>query len=87
VLATLPENFDQDESEHVEPKRHEIGAGDFIFIPPWTEHQMINETDEDVVWVVIYSGPHPTTVDLTEWGGPEVKYPTQNEKMRTIFGL
>ncbi|KAL7620546.1 hypothetical protein AAE478_009541 [Parahypoxylon ruwenzoriense] len=56
-----------------ELKRHELSAGDFAFIPPWTEHQEINETDEDVVWILIRSGPEPVVVWLTGWGGDETK--------------
>ncbi|KAI1114894.1 RmlC-like cupin domain-containing protein [Nemania sp. NC0429] len=54
-------------------KRHEISAGDFAFIPPWTEHQEINETDEDVVWILIRSGPEPVVVYLTGWDGDQAK--------------
>lgn len=56
-----------------EPKRHELSAGDFAFVPPWTEHQEINDTDENVVWVLIRSGPEPVVVYLTGWGGDEAK--------------
>ncbi|KAI6081348.1 RmlC-like cupin [Hypoxylon rubiginosum] len=56
-----------------EPKRHELSAGDFAFIPPWTEHQEINQTDENVVWILIRSGPEPVVVYLTGWGGDEAK--------------
>ncbi|KAI1135954.1 RmlC-like cupin [Hypoxylon sp. FL0543] len=56
-----------------EPKRHELSPGDFAFIPPWTEHQEINETDEKVVWILIRSGPEPVVVYLTGWGGDEAK--------------
>lgn len=52
-------------------KRQELVPGDFAFIPPWTEHQELNETDEDVVWILIRSGPEPVVVYLTEWGGDE----------------
>ncbi|KAI1802998.1 RmlC-like cupin [Daldinia bambusicola] len=56
-----------------EPKRHELSPGDFAFIPPWTEHQEINDTDENVVWILIRSGPEPVVVYLTGWGGGEAK--------------
>jgi len=67
VLATHPE---EDEAE---PKRNEMTPGDFAFVPAWTEHKLLNESDETAVLVVIRSGPHPTVVNLTEWGGPEAK--------------
>lgn len=54
-------------------KRHELSSGDFAFIPPWTEHQEINETDEDVVWILIRSGPEPVVVYLTGWDGDQAK--------------
>ncbi|KAF9876973.1 cupin 2 conserved barrel domain protein [Colletotrichum karsti] len=56
-----------------ELKRHEMGTGDFAFIPAWTEHQLLNETDQDNAWVITRSGPLPTVVDLTDWGGDRVK--------------
>ncbi|KAI2469838.1 RmlC-like cupin [Annulohypoxylon bovei var. microspora] len=56
-----------------EPKRHELSPGDFAFVPPWTEHQEINETGENVVWILIRSGPEPVVVYLTGWGGDEAK--------------
>ncbi|KAI0410127.1 RmlC-like cupin domain-containing protein [Xylaria palmicola] len=54
-------------------KRHELSAGDFAFIPPWTEHQELNETEEDVVWILIRSGPEPVVVYLTGWDGDQTK--------------
>ncbi|CAK7206168.1 hypothetical protein SEUCBS139899_008953 [Sporothrix eucalyptigena] len=91
VLATLPEDFDEygDESfaddgastsSHArkgpEPATTTISAGDFVFIPAWTEHQVRNEgvTDEsgkpadDVVWVVTRNAGEPTVVPLQGWG-------------------
>ncbi|KAI0121092.1 cupin domain-containing protein [Xylariales sp. AK1849] len=68
ILVTNPGN-------ETEPKlkRHELSVGDFAFIPPWTEHQELNETDEDIVWILIRSGPEPAVVYLTDWGGDEAK--------------
>ncbi|KAI1357292.1 cupin domain-containing protein [Xylaria arbuscula] len=54
-------------------KRHELSPGDFAFVPPWTEHQELNETDEDVVWILIRSGPEPVVVWLEGWDGKTVK--------------
>ncbi|KAI1079002.1 cupin domain-containing protein [Whalleya microplaca] len=56
-----------------ELQRHELSAGDFAFVPPWTEHQEINETDDDVVWILMRTGPEPVVVYLTGWGGDEAK--------------
>ncbi|TIC91148.1 hypothetical protein CH35J_011231 [Colletotrichum higginsianum] len=54
-------------------KRHNMAAGDFAFIPSWTEHQMLNESDQDTVWVITRSGPQPVRVGLTDWGGDQAK--------------
>jgi uncharacterized RmlC-like cupin family protein len=68
VLLTGPNNGD------VEPKRHELAKGDFAFIPAWTEHQALNESEhEDLMWVVIRTGGSPVEVNLTSWEGPEAK--------------
>ncbi|KAI0595527.1 cupin domain-containing protein [Biscogniauxia sp. FL1348] len=64
ILVTSPGSDD-------ELKRHELSAGDFALIPPWTEHQEINETDENVVWILVRTGPEPVVVYLTGWGGSE----------------
>ncbi|KAI1821611.1 RmlC-like cupin domain-containing protein [Xylaria intraflava] len=57
--------------EHL--RRYELSAGDFAIVPPWTEHQEVNETDEEIVWVLVRTGPEPTTVYLTGWDGDQVK--------------
>lgn len=58
----------------MDPKRHELTKGDFAFIPAWTEHQALNQSEEeDLMWVVIRTGPSPVEVNLTEWEGPEAK--------------
>lgn len=67
ILLTSPEG------ESDAPERHEIAPGDFVFVPAWTEHRLLNETGEEVVWVVVRSGGAPVQVDLTHWGGPEIK--------------
>lgn len=54
-------------------KRHELSSGDFAFIPSWTEHQLLNESDQDTVWVFTRSGSQPVTVGLTDWGGDQAK--------------
>ena len=55
-----------------ELRRHLLSAGDFAFVPAWTEHQIRNETDTDLVMVVIQSGSRPVGAILTDWGGDEV---------------
>ncbi|TLD15795.1 uncharacterized protein PgNI_01417 [Pyricularia grisea] len=72
ILATSPpENYSDDEEQP--PMQRELEPGDFAFIPAWTEHQLINKTDEQVVWVVIQGGPTPIVVPLTGWGGAEAE--------------
>lgn len=56
-----------------ELQRHELSVGDFAFVPPWTEHQEINESDEELVWVIIRNGSTPILVYLKDWGGDEQK--------------
>ncbi|KAK4149943.1 hypothetical protein C8A00DRAFT_18449 [Chaetomidium leptoderma] len=64
----------QPKGNEEEPERHELGPGDFAFVPAWTEHQFVNESDDvDLHLVIIRSGGQPVEVNLTDWGGPEVK--------------
>ncbi|EJP70924.1 cupin domain-containing protein [Beauveria bassiana ARSEF 2860] len=60
------------ESFEEEIRRHPLGAGDFAFVPAWTEHQIHNDTDDDLVMVVIQSGSRPVGAILSDWGGDEV---------------
>ncbi|POS69260.1 hypothetical protein DHEL01_v212346 [Diaporthe helianthi] len=56
--------------EEEQPRRHNLCSGDFAFIPAWTEHQVVNESDEgDIVWVFIHNGGERVQVDLVGWGG------------------
>ncbi|KAL1895672.1 hypothetical protein Sste5346_005143 [Sporothrix stenoceras] len=87
VLATLPEDFDEvDEfddngsssSARKPPATATISAGDFAFIPAWTEHQVRNEApaspeSADVVWVVVRNAGEPTVVPLQGWGGEQAE--------------
>lgn len=65
----------QPKGDEEEPERHELGPGDFAFVPAWTEHQAVNESDTDFHLVVIRSGGSPVEVHLTDWGGPQVRDP------------
>lgn len=57
-----------------QPHRLELGAGDYAFVPAWTEHQVVNETmEKDINWVVFRQGPEPIQVDLDGWGGRRLK--------------
>ncbi|KAK8016675.1 hypothetical protein PG993_014864 [Apiospora rasikravindrae] len=50
--------------------KHELSPGDFAF--------EINDTDEDVVWILIRNGPEPLVFWLTDWGGDEAKKTTED---------
>ena len=65
----------KDEDETQQPVKYPLDQGDFAFVPAWTEHQALNESDADLVWVIIRSGSQPVEVNLTDWGGDEVKDP------------
>ncbi|EGX91891.1 Cupin, RmlC-type [Cordyceps militaris CM01] len=65
-VLLVNENFNE------ERRQHPLTAGDFAFVPAWTEHQIQNDTDTDLVMVVIQSGPRPVGAILTDWGGDEL---------------
>lgn len=52
-------------------QRHELSAGDFVFVPAWTEHQVCNENDQDSVWLIFQHGARPVGAELADWGGDE----------------
>jgi gentisate 1,2-dioxygenase len=54
-------------------KRQELSPGDFALIPAWTEHQEVNDGDEEVTWIITRSGGVPEVVNLEGWGGDAVK--------------
>lgn len=56
-----------------ELRRHDVGAGDFAFVPAWTEHQVVNKSPVDLVCVVIHGGPRPVGATLDDWGGDETR--------------
>lgn len=61
-------------SEEEQPRRLELGPGDFAFIPAWTEHQVVNETvDQELSWVLSRHGAEPIQVDLDGWAGRRLK--------------
>ncbi|KAL2891624.1 hypothetical protein HOO65_010982 [Ceratocystis lukuohia] len=49
-----------------------ISRGDFVSIPPWTEHQLRNDSDEKATWLAMRNASSPVTVDLVDWGEEEV---------------
>lgn len=48
-------------------KRQDLAPGDFALIPAQTEHQEVNESDEQVTWIIIRSGKSPVTVNIEGW--------------------
>ncbi|KAL2132676.1 hypothetical protein VTI74DRAFT_3515 [Chaetomium olivicolor] len=70
--------FSQPKGDKDVPERHEFGAGDFAFIPAWTEHQLVNESESDFHLVLFRSGGEPVEVNLADWGGREVKTKSKN---------
>jgi uncharacterized RmlC-like cupin family protein len=45
-----------------------LAPGDFALIPAWTEHQEVNDGDEEVTWIITRSGGTPVVVNLEGWG-------------------
>jgi len=54
-------------------KRQDLAPGDFALIPAWTEHQEVNDGDEEVTWIISRSGGTPVVVNLKGWGEGEKK--------------
>lgn len=48
--------------------RQNLEPGDFAFIPAFTEHQEVNEGDEECFFVIVRSGKSPVTQNLSGWG-------------------
>ncbi|KAF1940481.1 hypothetical protein EJ02DRAFT_406446 [Clathrospora elynae] len=49
-------------------KRQELAPGDFALIPAYAEHQEVNDSDEDVVWIITRGGRNPVVENLDGWG-------------------
>ncbi|ORY19812.1 RmlC-like cupin domain-containing protein [Clohesyomyces aquaticus] len=49
-------------------KRQELVPGDFALIPAFAEHQEVNDSDEDVVWIITRGGRNPIVQNLEGWG-------------------
>lgn len=54
-------------------ERHDLAPGDFALIPAYVEHQEVNDSDEELVWVITRSGSEPVVVNLKGWGGVTVE--------------
>jgi len=48
-------------------KRQELAPGDFALIPAYSEHQEVNDSDEDVVWIITWGGRNPVVENLEAW--------------------
>ena len=48
-------------------KRQELAPGDFALIPAYAEHQEVNDSDEDVVWIITRGGRNPVVHNLEHW--------------------
>jgi len=49
-------------------KRQDLSPGDFALIPAYAEHQEVNDSDEDVVWIITRGGRNPIVQNLDGWG-------------------
>ena len=48
-------------------KRQELGPGDFALIPAFAEHQEVNDSNDDVLWIITRSGRNPIVENLKGW--------------------
>ncbi|KAF2797769.1 hypothetical protein K505DRAFT_322370 [Melanomma pulvis-pyrius CBS 109.77] len=49
-------------------KRQELAPGDFALIPAFAEHQEVNDSDEDITWIITRGGRNPIVHNLEGWG-------------------
>lgn len=47
--------------------RQDLAPGDFALIPAWAEHQEVNDTVEEVTWIITRSGRVPVVENLAGW--------------------
>ena len=48
-------------------KRQNLDPGDFALIPAFAEHQEVNDSDEEVLWIITRSGKSPIVENLEGW--------------------
>jgi uncharacterized RmlC-like cupin family protein len=58
-------------------KRHELGPGDFALIPAYAEHQEVNDSEEDIVWIITRGGRNPIVHNLEGWSKAHEILPEQ----------
>lgn len=49
-------------------KRQELAPGDFALIPAFAEHQEVNDSDEEVTWIITRGGRNPVVHNIEGWG-------------------
>jgi uncharacterized RmlC-like cupin family protein len=49
-------------------KRQDLAPGDWALIPAYAEHQEVNGSDDDIVWVIVRGGRNPIVENLQGWG-------------------
>ena len=50
-------------------KKQDLSPGDWALIPAYAEHQEVNETDTEAVWVIVRApGGVPVVENLESWG-------------------
>lgn len=60
--------------------RVDLEPGDYALIPAFAEHQEVNDSDAEVLWVIVRSGRVPDVVNLTGWGGEPVQQGQEQEQ-------
>jgi uncharacterized RmlC-like cupin family protein len=58
-------------------KRQELAPGDFALIPAYAEHQEVNDSDDDVVWIISRGGRNPIVHNLERWSKTHEILPEQ----------
>ena len=48
-------------------KQQELAPGDSALIPAYAEHQEVNDSDEDVIWIISRGGRTLTVQHLESW--------------------
>ncbi|KAF2109274.1 RmlC-like cupin domain-containing protein [Lophiotrema nucula] len=49
-------------------KKQMLEPGDFALIPAFAEHQEVNESDKEVIWIITRGGRNPKVHNLDGWG-------------------
>lgn len=50
-------------------QKEDLSPGDWALIPAYAEHQEVNDTDTEVVWVIVRApGGMPVVENLESWG-------------------